>query len=70
MSVEAKRGWLWADPTLDRNTHTIRVDADSARFELTIENVQSEENPGTGKITALSVIACLRGLASPFKVGS
>ena len=61
---------IWADPTLDRNTHTIRVDADSARFELTIENVQSEENPGTGKITALSVIACLRGLASPFKVGS
>ncbi len=61
---------IWADPSLDRNTHTIKVDADSARFELTIENVQSEENPGTGKITALSVIACLRGLATPFRVGS
>jgi len=61
---------IWADPTIARNTHTIRVDADSARFEMTIENVQSEENPGTGKITALSVIACLRGLAAPLKVGS
>ena len=61
---------IWADPSLTRNTHTITVDADSARFEMTIENVQSEENPGTGKITALSVIACLRGLVSPLKVGT
>jgi aspartate dehydrogenase len=61
---------IWADPALTRNTHTIAVDADSARFEMTIENVQSEENPGTGKITALSVIACLRGLVSPLKVGT
>ena len=61
---------IWADPSLTRNTHTIRVDADSARFEMTIENVQSEENPGTGKITALSVIACLRGQVAPLRVGS
>ena len=61
---------IWADPTLTRNTHTIKVDADSARFEMTIENVQSPENPGTGRITALSVVACLRGLAAPFKVGT
>ena len=59
-----------ADPSLDRNTHNIKVDADSARFELTIENVPSDENPGTGKITALSVIACLRGLGAPLKVGT
>ncbi|MDC0032967.1 aspartate dehydrogenase [Alphaproteobacteria bacterium] len=61
---------IWADPNLTRNTHIIRVDADSARFEMTIENVQSVENPGTGKITALSVIACLRGLVAPLRVGS
>ena len=46
------------------------VDADSARFSMTIENVPSEENPGTGKITALSVIACLRGLTAPLRVGT
>jgi aspartate dehydrogenase len=61
---------IWADPALTRNTHNIQVDADSARFEMTIENVQSEENPGTGKITALSVIACLRGQVAPLRVGS
>jgi aspartate dehydrogenase len=61
---------IWADPALTRNTHTIKVDSDSARFEMTIENVQSEENPGTGKITALSVIACLKGMVAPLRVGT
>ena len=61
---------VWADPHLDRNTHSIEVDSDSAKFSLRIENVQSENNPGTGKITALSVIACLRGMTAPLKVGS
>ena len=61
---------IWADPGAERNMHTVRVEADSARFEMSIENVPSEENPGTGKLTALSVIATLRGLVSPLKVGS
>ncbi len=61
---------IWADPALDRNTHAITVESDSARFTMTIENVPSEENPGTGKITALSVIATLRGLVAPLRVGT
>jgi aspartate dehydrogenase len=61
---------IWADPAITRNTHTIRVESDSARFTMTIENVPSEENPRTGKITVLSMLACLRGLVSPLKVGS
>lgn len=61
---------IWADPALERNTHRIEVEADSARFSLSIENVPSPENPGTGKITALSVIAALRALTAPLKVGS
>ncbi len=61
---------IWADPGVTRNTHTIKVDADSARFTMTIENVPSVENPRTGKITPLSVIAALRGLVSTLKVGT
>ncbi len=61
---------IWADPDIRRNTHHIVVEADSARFETTIENVPSEENPRTGRITALSVIATLRGLVAPLKVGA
>jgi aspartate dehydrogenase len=61
---------IWADPGVTRNTHRIVVEADSARFEMQIENVPSEENPRTGKITALSVIAALRGLVASLKIGS
>ncbi len=61
---------IWADPDLERNTHTIRVDADSAAFEMSIQNVPSVEKPGTGRITALSMIAALEGLVSPLKIGS
>ena len=61
---------IWADPHVTRNTHTIRVEAAAARLTMTIENVPSEENPRTGKVTPLSILACLRGLTSTLKVGS
>jgi aspartate dehydrogenase len=61
---------IWADPTVDRNIHTIRVEADAARLTMTVENVPSEANPRTGKLTPLSVLACLRGLTATLKVGS
>lgn len=60
---------MWADPSLTRNIHTIEVEADSARFSMSIENVPSE-NPKTGKITALSVIAYLRKGRAPLRVGT
>lgn len=60
---------IWADPAVERNCHTIEVDADAARFTLSIENVPSE-NPKTGKIVALSVLADLRKLRAPLRVGT
>lgn len=61
---------IWADPAVTRNTHRITVEADSARFEMTIENIPSEINARTGKITALSALAALKGLTSTLKIGS
>ena len=60
---------IYADPTVTRNCHVIEVDADAARFTLSIENVPSE-NPKTGKIVALSIIATLRKLTAPLRVGT
>jgi len=60
---------IWADPALQRNTHRIEVEADSARFSMSIEGIPSE-NPKTGRITPLSVIACLRKMAAPLRVGT
>jgi aspartate dehydrogenase len=60
---------IWADPAMTRNVHQVEVESDSARFSMTIENVPSE-NPKTGRITALSVIAWLRRLRAPLRVGT
>jgi aspartate dehydrogenase len=60
---------IWADPTVTRNVHRIEVEADSARFSMSIENIPSE-NPKTGLITALSVIALLRKQRATLCVGT
>ena len=61
---------IWADPTVNRNRHTISIDSDSASFEMSISNIPTVENPATGKITALSVIALLRKLSSTVSIGT
>src|SRR6202022_1681229 len=60
---------IWADPTVTRNIHRVEVESDSARFSMSIENIPSE-NPKTGRITALSVIAYLRKQRATLRVGT
>jgi aspartate dehydrogenase len=52
-----------------RNTHSVVVDSDSAKFTMTMENIPSD-NPKTGRIVAQSVIALLRKMQASFKVGT
>ena len=61
---------IWADPTVVRNTHTIKVTSDSADLTMKIENIPTEENPKTGKITPLSVISTLRRISAPVVIGA
>lgn len=61
---------IWADPTVVRNTHTIKVSSDSADLTMKIENIPSDDNPKTGKITPLSVISTLRRLTAPLVIGA
>ena len=61
---------IWADPKVDRNIHHIEVEADTVRLSLRIENVPSIENPKTGRLTPLSVVALLRKLANPLAIGT
>jgi len=67
---ERTRLEIWADPTVTRNTHEIRLEADTVRFQLRIENVPSEKNPRTGRSVAPSVVAALRRFVAPLVVGS
>jgi aspartate dehydrogenase len=61
---------VWADPSVTRNTHTVRIQSTAADLTMMIENVPSAENPRTGRITSLSVLAALRRLTAPLVVGS
>ncbi len=61
---------VWADPGVTRNTHTVRVVSSSSDLTMTIENIPSAENPRTGIITALSVIAALRRMTAPLVIGT
>ena len=61
---------IWADPSINRNIHKIEVEAEAARFSMQIENVPSAENPKTGRLTPLSVVAALKKLTGPLAVGT
>jgi aspartate dehydrogenase len=61
---------IWADPGVSRNIHRIEVEADAARFSMQIENLPSAENPKTGRLTALSVVAMLKKLGSSLAIGT
>ena len=67
---ERTRIEIWADPGVTRNTHEIRLEAETVRFHLRIENVPSRENPRTGRSVAPSVVATLRRLVAPLVVGT
>lgn len=62
---------VWADPALDRNTHRIVVDSDSASLDFSIANIISDNYTShAGKITALSMVAALQKMVSPLVVGT
>lgn len=58
-----------ADPTIDRNMHDVEITGEFGRFTVHIENVPTP-NPRSGVLTALSVVATIRKLASPLQVGT
>ena len=61
---------IYADPTVDKNTHNIVVDGEFGRLSILIENTPSETNPRTGKLSALSALATLRRITSHVQVGT
>jgi aspartate dehydrogenase len=61
---------IWADPTISRNIHRIEVEGEAARLSMQVENVPSAENPRTGRLTPLSVIAALKKLSGPLAIGT
>ena len=61
---------LWADPAVERNTHSYEVVSAESNFQVQVAGVPTATNPATGALTPLSAIATLRGLVSTVQVGT
>lgn len=67
---EETRVEIWADPTIDRNMQSVRIESDSGEATMIMKNIPSDENPRTGRIVANSVIATLRRHTATLTAGS
>ena len=61
---------VWADPTLERNVHEVRLAGETCNFTAQIENLPDPDNPRSSRITALSALAALRRIAGPVRIGT
>lgn len=61
---------IWADPALTRNVHEFEIVADCVKFSVSTEGLPSPENPKTSAVVPLSVLATLKRLVDPLRVGT
>jgi aspartate dehydrogenase len=60
---------IWADPAASRNTHEIFLAGEFGSADIHIQNLPCPDNPRTSYLAALSVIALLKNIDSPLKIG-
>ncbi|MEP1208802.1 MAG: aspartate dehydrogenase [Rhizobiaceae bacterium] len=70
IGAEETKVEIWADPTIDRNMQSVRIESDSGEAVMTMKNIPSDENPRTGRIVANSVIATLQRLTATLTAGT
>lgn len=70
IGFERTRLRVVADPSLNFNTHTIRVSGASGRFTVVLENVPAPDNPKTAWLACYSALAALREWKSPARYGT
>jgi aspartate dehydrogenase len=61
---------VFADAAIAGTVHTVRVSSDVGELELTSRNLPSPANKRTSRLVAPSILAALRGLTAPLRVGS
>jgi len=69
LGLDRTRLRVFADPTVQRNSHEVEVHGWFGRLRVIMENTPSE-NPKTGRIVALSVAKVLRNLSAPVVIGA
>lgn len=54
---------LVADPGLDRNRHTLRIEGDAGEYNVVLSNAPIAGNPKTSELTALSLVMLIEDQA-------
>jgi aspartate dehydrogenase len=61
---------ILADPGITHNTHEIQYRGEAGRLTMKFENVTVPANPKTTYLACLSVLAALKNIRSPYRVGT
>lgn len=69
IGIEKTLVQIIADPTIDKNIHSIQIEGDFGRAEVKIENNPSPTNPKTSFLTALSILSTLESLETQIHIG-
>ena len=70
IGLDATEIEIFADGRLPGARHTVRVVSEAIELEMTSQNLPSLENNRTSRIVAPSILAALRELRAPLRVGS
>lgn len=69
IGTEKTRVRVIADPSVERNTHTIEAEGSFGNMTATIGNLPMPGNPKTSYLAALSVLAALKNQGNPVVIG-
>jgi aspartate dehydrogenase len=70
VGFEATKIRIVADPEITHNTHEIECRGEAGRLTVKFENVPVPANPKTTYLACLSVLATLKNIRSPYRVGT
>ncbi|MEQ9639121.1 MAG: DUF108 domain-containing protein [Alphaproteobacteria bacterium] len=70
LGLDQTRVEIFADGTVPGTRHTVRVVSDVAELEMTSQNFPSPANRRTSRLVAPSIVAALRELETPLRIGS
>jgi len=68
-AIDALQVEIIADPGVSRNIHTIKVEGEAGKLEITLENFPFPDNPKTSFLAALSALQVLKNIASNVVIG-
>jgi aspartate dehydrogenase len=69
IGMDRTRSRIYADPTVDRNTHEIVARGTFGEIRVVIGNVPSQGSAKTGLLTAMSVVKAIRHRTAPLVIG-